>query len=289
MTDSYPFPMYSGIFEPKHYDRIGTALWFFSWCINSTTKESEEGDGVTWGYVQGSRPIKLSELAAPFGVSEKTVRRWIDDLEKYGYIRTKRAPYGLIIAVRNSKKRKDKNVQSDDKERTKMSDLSGGEWTETSDLSDKNVQSNKDFVIDLNTSSSVSLDQETLIKRSLEIESHFCLRRGRGFNVSPADFKAIQEIVAEGVPTDLIKSSIDRVFAEYKPKHQRDEIRTITYCLPRCYDDWEKSKQLESITSPVVPSAGLVALGTQRKTKNQQEIDELENLIREERERLETG
>lgn len=289
MPDSYPFPMYSGIFEPKHYKQIGAALWFFSWCINSTTRECEEGDGVTWGYVQGKRPLKLSELAEPFEVTEKTVRRWIEDLEKYGYIRAVRAPYGIIISVKNSKKRKDKNVQSEQTERTNMSNLSGTERTEMSNLSDKNVQSNKDFELNLSSSYSALTDPDLIIQRTHEIEVHFCMRRGKGFSVSSIDFNAIKEIVAEGVPVELIKAGIDTVFAEYKPKHAHDKIRTVTYCLPRCYDDWEKSKAL-SITSPVVPSSGSVAHGEPpRKTKQQRELDELERMAEEERQREQVG
>ncbi|WP_374721081.1 hypothetical protein [Peribacillus tepidiphilus] len=90
-------------------------MWLFLWCISSTTKEIER-DGVTWGIVLGNKPLKRHELAEPFGVSERTIQRWLDDLEKYQYIKVTRAPYGYILTVRNSKKytseRVDKNVHS---------------------------------------------------------------------------------------------------------------------------------------------------------------------------------
>lgn len=114
MPGSYPFPTYSGLLEPEHYKRIGSALWLFLWCISSTTKEVEK-DGLKWGIVLGNKPIKLNELAEIFNVNEKTVRRWLSDLEFHEYIRITRAPYGVILTVRNSKKfmkRVDKNVQS---------------------------------------------------------------------------------------------------------------------------------------------------------------------------------
>ncbi|WP_179232880.1 hypothetical protein [Paenibacillus rigui] len=139
MPDSYPFTTYSGLLEPKHYKQIGTALWFFLWCISSTTKE-EEVDGVTWGLVLGNRPMKLSELAAPFEVDDKTVSRWLKTLETYHYIKITRAPYGLIIAVKNSKKwreRSDKNVRSDEREQTNLSDLSPRDQTNLSDLNER--------------------------------------------------------------------------------------------------------------------------------------------------------
>ncbi|MGP3782499.1 MarR family transcriptional regulator [Paenibacillus sp. 1A_MP2] len=109
---SYPFPIYSGILEPDHYKNIGNAIWLFLWCISSTTKEIEEEETV-WGIVLGGKPMKLSEIAGYFGVNDKTVSRWMDALEQHQYINVTRAPRGLILKVRNSKR-----------DQTKMSDQS---------------------------------------------------------------------------------------------------------------------------------------------------------------------
>ncbi len=99
---SYPFPTYSGLLNSEHYDKIGPALWLFLWFISSTTKEIEK-DGVSWGIVLGHKPLKAREMAAVFGVSEKTVRRWLELLETHEYIKAVRAPYGLMISVKHSK------------------------------------------------------------------------------------------------------------------------------------------------------------------------------------------
>ncbi|MFA9459096.1 hypothetical protein ACERJO_20435 [Halalkalibacter sp. AB-rgal2] len=154
---SFPFNTYSGLLTADHYKRMGNAIWLFLWCISSTTKEIER-DGETWGIVLGNKPIKNGEIAVQFGVDTKTVQRWIDKLRDEDYLRTTRAPYGLIFTVKNSKKyRSDKKVcsendktkmsdQSDrnvgsEREQTKMSEL---DQTEMSDHTDKNVRSNKD-------------------------------------------------------------------------------------------------------------------------------------------------
>ncbi|HBU81730.1 MAG TPA: hypothetical protein DEF35_08835 [Paenibacillus sp.] len=129
---SYPFPIYSGILEPDHYKNIGNAIWLFLWCISSTTKEIEEEETV-WGIVLGGKPMKLSEIAGYFGVNDKTVSRWLDALEQHHYINVTRAPRGLILKVRNSKKRSDKNVRSVESEQTEMSDHEVSDQTNMSD------------------------------------------------------------------------------------------------------------------------------------------------------------
>ncbi|ETT45244.1 XkdB [Paenibacillus sp. FSL R7-269] len=124
-ADSFPFPMFSGLMVPQHYKQIGSALWLFAWCISSTTVEVED-DGIVWGIVLGGKPMKLSEIGENFGVNDKTVSRWISDLQDHGYLHITRAPRGLIIKVKNSKKgllkRSDKNVPSLKCDQTIMSD-----------------------------------------------------------------------------------------------------------------------------------------------------------------------
>lgn len=285
MSSSYPFPTYSGLLEPHHYKQIGSAVWLFLWCISSTTAEKEK-EGIVWGIVLGNKPIKLEEIAGQFGVDKRTVSRWIKDLEEYEYIRVTRAPYGLIFTVKNSKK----FIHRD---KTKLSVLHNAEWSELSDLTereqtymsnheDKNVHSNKD-ITEINNAVVVSRDE--IIRLSIEVEKHFCMRRGQGFNVSPTDLEKIQQMMATGIPLEIVKQSIDKAFAEYQPKHAFDKINSMAFCIPRCLDEWARIQVNDSITVtvPDVP----VALGAipSKKSRKQAEIDELDQFIREEEER----
>ncbi|MNJ48870.1 hypothetical protein D3C77_440770 [compost metagenome] len=285
---SYPFPMYSGLLEHRHYKKIGSALWLFLWCISSTTKEVEK-DGTVWGIVLGNKPIKISELEEEFGVSNRTIRSWIKTLEDYDYIRVTRAPYGLIFTVRNSKKfrnRPEENFHSDQGDRQNSADLNDRDRQESSDHAAENCRSNKD-ITEIHNAVAAITDPDTILKLAHEVEKHFCMRRGQGFNVSTTDFDEIKKMVATGIPLDIVKQSIDKSFAEYKPKHAWDKIRNMAYCIPRCLDEWAKMQVDESITSAVPPVQ--VALGTSpqrgRRTKQQEQIDELDRFIEEERRR----
>lgn len=257
--ESYPFPMYSGLLEPSHYKKIGNAIWLFLWCVSATTKDIEK-DGVTWGIVLGNKPVKREELAAQFGVAERTVQRWIESLEQHGYIKITRAPYGMIFTVRNSKKFKnspDRNVRSDIErvDKTVQSDVP--EWTQTSTLQDKTVHSNKDITEDIiKDLVVVVVDEQEQVQIIQEIENHFIQRRGKGFAVSPSDFLEIKQLVAAGVPSPLIKTCIDRAFDEYRPRHSRDEIRSFNFIVPRIYDEWEKSKAITAAVPHVAVALG---------------------------------
>lgn len=277
---SYPFPMYSGILEHRHYKKIGSAIWLFLWCISSTTSEKEK-DGIVWGIVLGNKPVKISELEEEFGVSNRTIRSWIKTLEDNHYIRVTRAPYGLIFTVRNSKKfknRSEENFHSDEVDRQHSSDLSDRDRQESTDHAAENCRSNKD-ITEINNAVAAITDPETILKLAHEVENHFCMRRGQGLSVSAADFDEIKKMVATGIPLDVVKRSIDKSFAEYKPKHAWDKIRNMAYCIPRCLDEWSKSQVDESITDGALPNRP-VALGNSPQRGQQKVQEKLNNLRR---------
>lgn len=285
---SYPFPMYSGLLEHRHYKKIGSAIWLFLWCISSTTKEVEK-DGTVWGIVLGNKPVKTSDLEEEFGVSDRTIRSWIKTLEDHQYIKVTRAPYGLIFTVRNSKKFKSRSEEmfhSDTGDRQHSSDLGNRDRQYTSDHPEENFRSNKD-ITEINNAVAV-VDPDTILKLAIEVEKHFCMRRGQGFNVSAADFDKIKNLMATGIPLEIVKQSIDKSFAEYKPKHKWDKINSMAFCIPRCLDEWSRAQVDESITGavPHVP----VALGQSppakgQRTKRQAQINELDRFIEEETKR----
>lgn len=272
---SYPFPTYSGLLEPRHYKQISTAIWLFLWCISSTTKEVEK-DGIVWGIVLGNKPMKLSEISQIFGVNDKTVSRWLDTLEKHEYIRVTRAPRGLIITVKNSKKysqnKPDKNVQSPDSEQTKMSDHIESDKTDMSDQPDKNVRSNKD-ITEIYNAADINLGSGFE-----EVLQAYCQIHGKlDIHVKPIDTSLINEMIALGVPTALIIRVMDTIYRERGGK-----IHSFSYYKDAILEAWEAEK---AITTPSLQ--GTVALGKSSsqhgyRSKQQQQIDDLMRIITEE-------
>lgn len=135
----YYITVSNGLLDPKHREKISTAVWEFMWMLDKMTSYNEQGVGK----VLGGKPIKLEEIADQLGVTKKTVSRNLNRLEKYGYIKRIRTPYGYSFRVYKAKKvfkrRVDKNVRSDDREGTKMSDLN---------RVDKNVRNKEDNTVD---------------------------------------------------------------------------------------------------------------------------------------------
>jgi DNA-binding MarR family transcriptional regulator len=247
MPESFYFPVYSGLLTAQHRERIGPAIWEFLWLISKVTKEIEE-EGETWGIVLGGKPVKLAEIAAELGESERTAKRNIARLKDEGYIETVRAPYGEIYKVRKSKKfvhknrsakngtsldeREDKNVPSHDERWDKNGTSEEREVPHLSKRSAKNGTSNKD----IKDIKNIINDDDYIGDENMPHDSTFQLiadryiqRRGKGLSISPKDETAIEKLLQENIPLDSILKLIDKVFDEYKPKFDGDEIHSFEY------------------------------------------------------------
>ncbi|GGF77440.1 phage-like element PBSX protein XkdB [Paenibacillus albidus] len=315
---SYPFPMYSGLFEPKHYKNITSAIWLFAWCISSTTKEVEE-DGTVWGIVLGNKPMKLSEIGEQFGVNDKTVSRWLDALQEHDYIQVKRAPRGLIIKVKNSKKdllkRSDKNVRSQSDDKTNMSDHPNSEQTFMSDhgngdktyLSEQNAseqtkvsdhepilpsdQTKMSDAKDIITITTTNLDKEWWEEDlnqnppadgMLAILDAYCKMHSKfDIHVSAAERQAMGQMVAGGIPVPF---TIQTMATMYKAKQGREgedfeQAKSFAYYIDGIEQAWKNTK------AGGKPEGKRKAKITQseppRKTKQQQEIEDLQRRARE--------
>lgn len=103
MAHSHPFYVWSGLLDPKHRKKIGSAIWEFLWCINKITKEIKNSDE-TWGLVLGSKPIKAKEIRADLGTHSQSIKENLRKLEASGYLKTIRTSHGQIIYVNKSKR-----------------------------------------------------------------------------------------------------------------------------------------------------------------------------------------
>ncbi|MDH6370575.1 DNA-binding transcriptional regulator GbsR (MarR family) [Paenibacillus sp. PastF-3] len=296
-TDSFPFPIFSGLFSPQHYEKIGSAIWLFAWCVSSTTKEVEE-DGTVWGLVLGGKPMKLSEIGENFGVTDKSISRWISDLQNHGYIHIIRAPRGLIIRVRKSKKgilkRSDKNVSSSNSDQTKMSDQSTSDQTKTSDHeailpSDQTILSDAKDIKDLITTTTIIKNEfsEEIIPDPktdgmVAILNAYCKLHDKfDIHVSTNDREAMGKMVAAGMPVPFTITTME---SQYKAKRKREgedfeQPNSFTYYVKGLKSAWRNAnkttKPKGSITQTPLPAP------PQRLTKQQQELADLKRRAKE--------
>lgn len=296
---SYPFPIYSGLLEPEHYKRIGSAIWLFLWCVSSTTKEIEE-EGTVWGIVLGNKPMKLSEIADRFGVNNKTVSRWLDTLEDHHYIRVTRAPRGLILWVRNSKKKTDKNVRSQESDKTNMSYLSKSDETEMSDheqnsASDRTKMSDLKDIKDLTTTTITTTTEDGEFSERdgpdhqedgmIAILNAYCrLNQKLDFHVRPKEREAMGKMVAGGMPVPFTIRTMEGLL-QAKREREGESFKYPTsflYYVDGIEEAWNNSQTASPPMTGVAPG---LSEPRKRMTKQQQALEDLRRRAREERQR----
>lgn len=302
---SYSFPIYSGLLEPEHYKRIGSAIWLFLWCVSSTTAEKDE-EGTVWGIVLGNKPMKLSEISERFGVNDKTVSRWLDTLEIHQYIRVTRAPRGLILWVRNSKKRPDKNVRSPGSEQTKMSDHIDGDKTNMSDHkqtdrtkmsdqtsfsgSDRTNMSDLKDIKDLSTTTPTTRewheeDESSQADGMITILNAYCrLNKKLDFHVRPKEREAMGKMVAGGMPVPFTIRTMEGLL-QAKREREGESFKYPTsflYYVDGIHEAWQNS---QTISPPMTEVAQGTPEQPKRLSKQQQALENLRRRAREERQR----
>lgn len=88
-----------GIIDPKHEKQMGASIWLYLWCVKSQTRRK---GGV---FVLGGMPLSYAEIAERSKFEERRVRRWLDRLRKFGYVRVTYTNYmKLRIEILKAKK-----------------------------------------------------------------------------------------------------------------------------------------------------------------------------------------
>lgn len=91
------------MFTEKHIGAIGQAVWLFLWLIDKTTSEEVKSDE-RWGKVLYGNPLSAQRIAERLFVNERTVRRYLAQLEAGGYVQLERRAGGFVIFVKKSMK-----------------------------------------------------------------------------------------------------------------------------------------------------------------------------------------
>lgn len=88
-----------GLFDAKHYARMGPAIWLYGWLV---LRQTRERDGI--GLVLGGHPVSYREIESETGFCRKTLERWMQTLRRAGYIETVAAPAGVVVRITKAKK-----------------------------------------------------------------------------------------------------------------------------------------------------------------------------------------
>ncbi|MGH9715298.1 MAG: hypothetical protein ACRD4R_00995 [Candidatus Acidiferrales bacterium] len=87
------------LFEARHYERMGSAIWLYAWLVLRQTHQTGET-----GWVLGGAPVRYKEIEEETGFNARTLERWMSTLRRYGYIQTEAAMGGLIVRITKAKK-----------------------------------------------------------------------------------------------------------------------------------------------------------------------------------------
>jgi hypothetical protein len=87
------------LLDARHYERMGSALWLYSWLVLRQTHQSG-----TIGWVLGGAPVSHREIEEETGFNRRTIEAWFRKLRRAGYIETTAAPTGVVVRIMKAKK-----------------------------------------------------------------------------------------------------------------------------------------------------------------------------------------
>ncbi len=87
------------LFEARHYERMGAAIWLYGWLV---LRQTHQHGGIGW--VLGGAPISYREIEDETGFNARTLERWMKTLRQHGYVETEAAPAGVIVRITKAKK-----------------------------------------------------------------------------------------------------------------------------------------------------------------------------------------
>ncbi|HEV2854306.1 MAG TPA: hypothetical protein VHC97_16045 [Thermoanaerobaculia bacterium] len=76
------------------------------------------------------------------------------------------------------------------------------------------------------------------------VEEIFVELRGAPLLLSPADWQVARRWHQEGVPLDLVKRTLEEVFAKRKERGAKGKISSLRYCAPAVEAAWEDLREL---------------------------------------------
>lgn len=133
------------LLEPKHVEAMGPSpVFLYMWFIDRMTSIGEDGIGK----VLGGKPVVFEEVQQDLGITERTYRRWVNQLRRGGYINTTRTPRGLSFSVNKAFKRFGRKTDMTKVAHPGPATSVTSDRPKTSHRSDKSGTSNKTVSVD---------------------------------------------------------------------------------------------------------------------------------------------
>ncbi|WP_313430869.1 replication protein [Siminovitchia terrae] len=194
----------------------------------------------TYGWNRKECDFSLNKLVSQTGLQKKRVIETLRSLEESNIIIEVKAPVGSSGKI----VRFNKNYDSWTIKKYKSMELSSGHG-DTPRVGHDDTPINTKEILNtktLNTAADVAGENGLLTEEisSQESESEIYIRkllnrfielRAHGFDYKPVDLNAAKEIQKAGVPLAEALSSLETAFRNYNPRHSRDRIHSLSYCV----------------------------------------------------------
>ncbi|MCO7127778.1 hypothetical protein NIE88_18695 [Sporolactobacillus shoreicorticis] len=182
--------------------------------------------------------------------STKTIRHILEWLEKQGMISKNNGKgnrqYTLISLLQwekyqsNEEKGNSKDTAGKQQVPINKNDQEGLKKDITTTAADNSVRDGEDDGLPRTESAQPAQNElsgrgqisQSSKKALLDYYVHL---RGNGFGWSPKDLNAAEEILVK-VPLEKAMQWLEEVFRDYRPKHSRDQINTLDYCVGGIFD-----------------------------------------------------
>ncbi len=79
------------------------------------------------------------------------------------------------------------------------------------------------------------------------VEEIFVELRGAPLLLSPTDWQVARRWHQDGVPLDLVKRTLEEVFAKRKERGAKGKISSLRYCAPAVEAAWEELRELTAV------------------------------------------
>ncbi|MFA4137161.1 MULTISPECIES: replication protein [unclassified Brevibacillus] len=78
------------------------------------------------------------------------------------------------------------------------------------------------------------------------VEEKMITKTGQMYYLKGDEPKNIQTFIVSGGTTDMLLAAIDEAFEQYQPRHPKDKITSVNYCLTFAWKKLERNRAIES-------------------------------------------